>query len=347
MQPPADPVSRISDLRKALGKTADKGGRYRLLLALAGAQADASWFEEAIESCQEAIQIGPDNHAGFAMLATILLDQGNIPDASEAAFQALKRAPNDPATLNLATGVALRRGLAEAARKLADACLAQAPHDQRALAHKGLALAHLGRDAEAKHLIDFDHLLKIDSPPAPPGFAAMDDFNRAVIDALTSRADLSAQHIARTLVGGFRLEDTFDLGPPLADALRAMFTRAAHDYAAELMVTADHPMRTGKPDTYAVSSWANIMDTEAFERPHMHPGTWLSGVYYPEIAPSENDGGAIEFGGHDFGDLLKPGPVRRILPKPGMLVLFPSYFYHRTIPLGAPGRRVSIAFDVK
>jgi hypothetical protein len=27
--------------------------------------------------------------------------------------------------------------------------------------------------------------------------------------------------------------------------------------------------------------------------------------------------------------------------------MFPAYFYHRTIPFGGAGRRISIAFDVR
>ena len=38
--------------------------------------------------------------------------------------------------------------------------------------------------------------------------------------------------------------------------------------------------------------------------------------------------------------------VREVEPVPGTLVLFPAYFYHRTIPFAADGRRISIAFDV-
>ena len=33
-------------------------------------------------------------------------------------------------------------------------------------------------------------------------------------------------------------------------------------------------------------------------------------------------------------------------PKEGMLILFPSYFFHRTVPTGSQDLRVSIAFDV-
>jgi hypothetical protein len=37
--------------------------------------------------------------------------------------------------------------------------------------------------------------------------------------------------------------------------------------------------------------------------------------------------------------------VQTIRPEEGMLVLFPSYFYHRTIPFESTEERISIAFD--
>ena len=39
-------------------------------------------------------------------------------------------------------------------------------------------------------------------------------------------------------------------------------------------------------------------------------------------------------------------PTYKVRPEEGLLVLFPSYFYHRTIPFDDPGTRISIAFDV-
>jgi hypothetical protein len=38
-------------------------------------------------------------------------------------------------------------------------------------------------------------------------------------------------------------------------------------------------------------------------------------------------------------------PDRLIEPKPGRLVLFPSYMWHGTLPFGE-GERVTVAFDV-
>ena len=38
-------------------------------------------------------------------------------------------------------------------------------------------------------------------------------------------------------------------------------------------------------------------------------------------------------------------PIRRIEPKPGQLVLFPSMMWHGTLPFSA-GERLTVAFDV-
>ena len=39
-------------------------------------------------------------------------------------------------------------------------------------------------------------------------------------------------------------------------------------------------------------------------------------------------------------------PEHFVEPKPGMLALFPSYFWHGTVPFEDGGRRLTAAFDV-
>ena len=38
--------------------------------------------------------------------------------------------------------------------------------------------------------------------------------------------------------------------------------------------------------------------------------------------------------------------VRAIKPEEGLMLLFPAYFYHGTVPFESAQRRISIAFDV-
>jgi hypothetical protein len=83
----------------------------------------------------------------------------------------------------------------------------------------------------------------------------------------------------------------------------------------------------------------------------MHPLAWLSGVYYVEVPgglPAEGGrAGWLEFGQPpERFQVTAPPVLRAVEPRAGRLVIFPSWFYHRTLPFASPGRRTSIAFDV-
>jgi hypothetical protein len=63
------------------------------------------------------------------------------------------------------------------------------------------------------------------------------------------------------------------------------------------------------------------------------------------VAGEEQKQGWIKFGEPSFEAGLKD-PVRRaIQPKPGRLVLFPSYMWHGTVPFRDARARTTIAFD--
>jgi uncharacterized protein (TIGR02466 family) len=114
-----------------------------------------------------------------------------------------------------------------------------------------------------------------------------------------------------------------------------------------------HPFLARIPAKWTYSIWATILYQNGHQAPHLHPAGWLSGVYYLEVpehvlsAENEDQKGWIEFGAPGYGiEPVRPPVVKRIRPEPGNLVLFPSYFFHRTIPLADDNRRISIAFDL-
>jgi hypothetical protein len=93
------------------------------------------------------------------------------------------------------------------------------------------------------------------------------------------------------------------------------------------------------------------MDSDGFHDTHFHPPGWLSGTYYPALPPErdlQGDDGAgyIEFGRslYSLPTTVEPA-TRTVQPREGMVVLFPSYFGHRTIPFKSEEKRISIAFD--
>jgi hypothetical protein len=117
-----------------------------------------------------------------------------------------------------------------------------------------------------------------------------------------------------------------------------------------------HPVSLFRPRRWKLYSWALVLDGSGFEDWHIHPGGWLSGVYYiavpklqEPLASNRNIAGppgSIEFG--LFPPYTNPdrGSARSCLPESGQLLLFPSYFCHRTWPSNAPTNGICISFDL-
>lgn len=58
--------------------------------------------------------------------------------------------------------------------------------------------------------------------------------------------------------------------------------------------------------------------------------------------------GWLEFGEppHGLYHLTQHQPHRLVRPEPGMLAMFPSFLYHRTVPYQFNEERLSVAFDI-
>jgi len=104
-----------------------------------------------------------------------------------------------------------------------------------------------------------------------------------------------------------------------------------------------------------IVGWASVCQKGAYNAPHVHPESALSGVYYVDPGERASDAplsGQLEFldprgragmaatPGDPFGD-----PVR-VEPKAGLMVIFPSWLYHWVHPYAGDGMRIAISFNV-
>jgi uncharacterized protein (TIGR02466 family) len=92
-----------------------------------------------------------------------------------------------------------------------------------------------------------------------------------------------------------------------------------------------------------------VLHRSGYQTPHIHPAGLVSGVYYVRIPEVVKAGGAGEAGFIRFGHPLVARPdalATSIKPEEGTIVLFPSYFWHYTVPFESAEDRISIAFDV-
>ena len=103
------------------------------------------------------------------------------------------------------------------------------------------------------------------------------------------------------------------------------------------------------PKDYELYAWLVIMSNKGFLKAHIHKEGWLSGSLYLDL-PKTNmyNEGTISFGLHGanyphMGKTFKEYPVQI---EEGLVCMFPSSLFHKTVPFQSSETRISLAFDV-
>lgn len=309
-------------------------------------------YEETVEACQGAINARPHYAESYVNLGYTLHKLDRLDDAERAYEQAIELDPDNAQVHANLGDVKLTRGDPHAALALCDRFLERHPDDTGMLAFKTIALRECGADDAARALTAYDQFLQARELPAPQGFANLESLNTALTEhicAHPSLVDAPASHATRD--GKHSGELLVEPKGPMA-AWEAALREAIEDFRTRLADVAPHPFVDNMPARYRLTAWSVVLESRGHQIPHIHPSAWMSGVYYVALpdalaASSRDTAGWIEFGqppDHYHATM----PPERIVkqPREGLLVMFPSYYYHRTIPFEAAGRRISIAFDV-
>ena len=98
---------------------------------------------------------------------------------------------------------------------------------------------------------------------------------------------------------------------------------------------------------FTLNLWSNVLNRKGYQISHIHPDAFVSGVYYvtvpKSITPAEQAGGRQ---GYLLFSQTESDSHHYVQPEEGLTVLFPSYFYHETLPLENDETRICVAFDV-
>ncbi len=321
------------------------------LSSLAMIRYQAGRHAKAIELLKRAIARIGDNPGYFMNLGTVQAAAGALRDAERSYRRAIELAPGyaDP-YYNLGD-LYLRLDDADAAIAVFDACMAARGRDYHALAYKAHALDDAGRHEEARYLLDFDRYVKAYPFAAPDGFASIEAFNTVLAEHVQTHPTLRS-NVMSTEHG----QHTGELlrmprGPMGAMELR--IHEAVRWYIANLPDDPDHPAVRWVPAHWKLTTWGVVMLDKGHERAHIHPNGWLSGVFYLQLPdliddPDRNHEGWLEFGRPTRDLHVKSDPIiRHHQPTCGEMVLFPSYFYHGTLPFRSRQQRICVAFDVE
>lgn len=306
---------------------------------------------EAATAYEAAIAIVPQETAPRLQYANVLYKLDRFGEAADAYGDLLRRQPAmTEAHGNLAKAL-WAQGDASGALAACDAGLRSRPGDTAILAFKAVMLRESGNPAGARALVDHERFLKPVRIGPPPEFADVTAFNAALSAFVLQHPTLVHEARNHATKDGKHTGDLL-LGPkgPIA-ALERIVGDAVSQYLRELPADAAHPFVANRPQHWKTSIWAVVMEGQGYQVPHIHPQAWLSGVYYARVpafmAVAADQGGWIEFGMPlpEFGCKTRP-EVRLVRPEEGLMLLFPAYFHHRTLPFQSTETRISLAFDV-
>jgi len=309
----------LSDAIYAYKKTLDINPNYvQAHINLGYAQHKADDLNSAKLSYKKALQIDPSNQQACTNLGDIYLQMGN-PD------QALA---------------------------LCDKYLDSNPGDTSMLAFKALTLKELGNTGALEYLIDYDRFL---IPKEAVNFGkveSLENFNSELVKYIVTHPSLITSPTSHATRFGKHSGEVFTKNQGAIFVLESTIRNAVEDYIGKLPEDANHPFILRRPAQFGMTGWGVVMDRQGHQIPHIHPQAWLSGVYYvqlPDIvrSPSTNHEGWIEFGRPpDHYHCTCDPYITLRQPSAGLMYLFPSYFYHRTIPFDSSQSRICIAFDV-
>ena len=282
-----------------------------------------------------------------AGLAALEFDPGVALDLAE---RALRSAPDGTSARTLLVAAQLGVGSAAAALEHCEQLLLASPDDQYLIALYSTALRLLG-DARYAALCDYRSLVLplMLNPPAP--WADLAAFLADVRTALNRLHDPDGHALLfQSLRGG--TETTQDLtrsGDPAIQALFGAFAAPIERYLQHIGRGTDPLRRRNGGGWRFNGSWSVRLRDRGFHTSHVHPRGWISSACYVELpgcmTEGRTDEGILSFG--QPGIITSPPlePEHAVRPEPGMLVLFPSYCWHGTVPFTSPQPRLTVAFD--
>jgi tetratricopeptide (TPR) repeat protein len=304
----------------------------------------------AREGYERAARLVPNWAGARTCLGLTLMHLSEFDAAIAEHESAIRLEPDAPHSWRNLAQTFLASGDSKAALDAAEQALARDPDGQLTIAVWGLALRKLGEEREFA-LNDTSTLVRVYEIPAPEPYASIADFNGELNTCLDQLHTATRECIDQTLRAGTQtFGRLFGMGYAPVDLLADRIRQAVADYIASMPADDTHPLsRRRKPSFEFATSWSSRLRDCGFHTNHVHPKGWISSAYYVALPDAVEDAagkqGWIKFGEPNMPYGLTDAVRRTIEPRPGLLVLFPSYMWHGTIPFHSEQSRTTIAFD--
>ncbi|WP_309092943.1 putative 2OG-Fe(II) oxygenase [Phenylobacterium sp.] len=242
----------------------------------------------------------------------------------------------------------LAAGDGAAAEREAALAVAKAPHDQYALALLATAWRLTG-DVRYRELYDYDGLVAaydLIDPDTAEGSRELAELR----DALRRLHRFTAHPFSQSVREGSQATLRLDGGHE--PAIERLLQRLREAVGRRVSEGAGRGGPFWGRNTGAAEfsgAWSIRLGASGHHADHIHPRGWISSAFYvsvpDESADAVNRPGWIKFGEPGARTSPRLGPEHFVQPRPGRLVLFPSYMWHGTVPYASAEERMTVAFD--
>ena len=382
----ADAHNNLGNTLKELGKLEDSESCYLRVVELAPDRAECFYnlglirqelnkLELAEASYRKAVSIKPNYAEAFNNLGLVYKELGKLDDAEASYSRAIVLQPNFQRALMNRWRLYFDKGEYMAALSDADACINEGPRERDLR-----TLYALGRKEEIEKRID-GLAKKGTDKISVAAFATFysyaenrgtlynfcpNPFDFLEISNLNAHIEESANFVnglmdelgglktswepsGKSTVNGFQSLDgtnLFEKSSGKIARLKSIIIEELTRYYKKHSQDACSFIQNW-PTDYSLFGWHVILKKQGYQKAHIHPGGWLSGVIYLKVVPALGEHeGAIEFSLNSPDYSSSNSPSLTHLPEAGEMIFFPSSLHHRTIPFSADESRVIISFDL-
>jgi tetratricopeptide (TPR) repeat protein len=305
-------------------------------------------WQEALREIRTGLSVAEDDPELLAAAAQVALQiDGDL--AVDYADRLHRLLPSSRTALALLGNAYLAAGKAQLALPIAQSLHQDDANDGQAVAMLADALRMLG-DARYRDLLDYGGLVRAGYIDCPRDWPTRDAYLADLLRDLHMLHTLRAHPVTSSLRGGSQAQ----LDPEHSDyATVRAFPEAIDGPVRRYVAALGHgpdPMRRRVSRSYRLHGmWSVRLRSDGFHLNHYHPAGWISSAFYLALPPAgsmRDGGGWLKFGEPAFPTGL--GPEYFVKPEPGLLVLFPSFLWHGTVPFTGDqdSERLTIAFDI-
>lgn len=285
--------------------------------------------------------------------ARLLANMNRPSDALVALEEALETAADNSAIRMDTARLLIQTGKYGGALRHLDQVAVKAPFNQEMWAYRSLCWRLLD-DRRYQWLNDYENFVMQGYIETPDGFENLPAFLARLQEDLRMLHKGNTAPLDQSLRGGTQTHgNLFDTGLETVQALKQQVQKHVFRYIESLPDDVEHPLLSRKTKGFNFGgSWSVELSSEGFHVNHVHSNGWISSAFYVDVPPQIDQKGTTHEGWIKFGESgLNLGSERECIekivqPQPGLLVLFPSYMWHGTVPFNGENTRLTAPFDI-